>query len=75
MNWSVPPSNVRIRLQALNALTFIGEPARQALSEIKLQFATTISTSRAPRAISVSCSKGAYTPASQIYVGPAARQS
>jgi hypothetical protein len=69
------PSNVRIRLQALNALTFIGEPARQVLSEIKAAVRdndTYVAT--AARYLSLVL-EGTYTPASQIYVGPAARES
>jgi hypothetical protein len=68
-------SNARVRLQALNALTFIGEPARQALAAIK-------AAARDPDTYVASAGRylslvleGAYTPASQIYVGLAARQS
>lgn len=69
------PSNARIRLQALNALTFIGEPARQALAAIKAAARDNDTyVASAGRYLSLVL-EGAYTPASQIYVGPAARQS
>jgi arylsulfatase A-like enzyme len=69
------PGNPRVRLQALNALTFIGEPARQALAAIRAAVGdpdTYISS--AARYLSLVL-EGAYTPASQIYVGVGARGS
>jgi arylsulfatase A-like enzyme len=64
----------RVRLQALNALTFIGEPARQVLAIIE----RTIETSsdeyirHASRYLSLVL-RGSYTPESPVYQGRAAR--
>jgi HEAT repeat protein len=68
-------ANSRVRLQAMNALTFIGEPARQALPAIKAAARdkeTYIASTG--RYLSLVL-EGTYTPASQIYTGAAARQS
>jgi hypothetical protein len=68
-------ANARVRLQALNALTFIGEPARQALSVIQASARDKDTyVSSAGRYLSAVL-EGRYTPASQIYVGLGAREA
>lgn len=68
-------SHPRIRLQAVNALTFIGEPARQALAAIKAAARDNDTyVANAARYLSLVL-EGTYTPASQIYLGLGARQS
>lgn len=68
-------ANPRVRLQALNTLTFIGEPARQSLSVIQAAVRDSDTyVSSAARYLSLVL-EGTYTPASQIYVGLGARGS
>jgi hypothetical protein len=67
-------ANPRVRLQALNALTFIGEPARQCLDAIRsaARDADTY-VANAARYLGFVLD-GSYTPASRTYGGPAARR-
>lgn len=64
----------RIRLQALNALTFIGQPARQVLDVIERAMETSPDEyiRQASRYLSLVL-RGNYTPESPIYQGRAAR--
>jgi arylsulfatase A-like enzyme len=68
-------ANARIRLQALNSLTALGESARLALAQV--QHATRDSdtyVSNAATYLSLVL-EGTYTPESQIYTGLGARKS
>jgi hypothetical protein len=68
-------SNVRVRLQAINALTCIGEPSRQVLLAIEhVAREEDIYIRQAARYLALVLN-GTYTPASQIYTGLAARGS
>jgi arylsulfatase A-like enzyme len=69
-------ANARVRLQALNALTFIGEPARQALPNIEraIQTAPDEYIGQAGRYLKFVL-LGEYTPASPVYQGRRARMS
>jgi arylsulfatase A-like enzyme len=68
-------ANARVRLQALNALTCIGEPARQALPVIERATRDAdIYVGSAARYLALTLN-GTYSPASQIYIGLGARQS
>jgi len=69
-------ANARVRLQALNALTFIGEPARQVLPNIEraLQSAPDEYINQAARYLSLVL-RGEYTPSSPVYRGRKARMS
>lgn len=64
----------RVRLQALNALTFIGEPARQVLAIIERTSETASDEyiRQASRYLSLVL-RGTYTPESPVYQGRAAR--
>jgi arylsulfatase A-like enzyme len=69
-------ANARVRLQALNALTFIGEPARQALPNIEraLQTAPDEYIAQAARYLKFVL-RGEYSPSSPVYQGRRARMS
>jgi arylsulfatase A-like enzyme len=69
------PANARLRLQALNALTCIGEPARQVLPAIEQAIRDDDIYVRQAARYLVLVLNGTYTPASQIYSGLAARES
>jgi hypothetical protein len=68
-------ANARIRLQALNSLTALGETARPGLAEVQRATGDSdIYVRQAARYLGLVLD-GTYTPESQIYSGLAARQS
>ena len=69
-------SDARVRLQAVNALTFIGAPARAVLPIIEraVESADDEYVRSAARYLSFTL-HGTYTPSSQVYHGLGARQS
>lgn len=70
------PADARVQLQALNALTFIGAPARAVLPIIEraIESAGDEYVRSAARYLSFTL-HGTYTPSSQVYHGMGARQS
>ena len=67
-------ADARVHLQALNALTFIGDPSRRVLPEIERAMATASDDyiRNAAQYLSLVL-RGTYTPASPIYKGRGAR--
>jgi hypothetical protein len=67
-------ANARVRLQALNSLTFIGESSRQVLPSVERAMATAKDEYIRSAALYLSLVlRGTYTPASPVYRGLAAR--
>jgi arylsulfatase A-like enzyme len=67
-------ADARVRLQALNSLTFIGEPSRQVLPSIERAMATGNDSYIHDAALYLSLVlRGTYTPTSPVYKGLAAR--